>query len=170
MKTIRIEAFDKQSVESAISELRQIKDDWKRKANVCSEMIAAALADEINTNLGGIPFTDDLKDIKSHQPVPRNTFASSYAEGNRVYIKGQEIAFIEFGAGIYHNESSQNFLSDMVKFDTAIGSYGKGQGNKKYWFVAHNLISYGTPMYAPIANAILSLEPQIPMMIRQVFV
>lgn len=170
MKTIRIEAFDKQSVESAISELRKVKDDWKRKANVCSEMIATALADEINKNLQSITMTDDLKDIKTHQPVPRTQPMAAEVSGNRVYIQGTDIAFVEFGAGIYHNSGVNNPLSQAVQFDTAIGSYGKGQGNKKYWFVAHNLISCGTPAYMPIQKAIEAVTPMIPTLVRQVFV
>ena len=62
MKTIHIEAFDKSSVEKAISDLEAVKKEWKRKANLCSEMIAAALADEIEKNLDAIPYTDDIVD------------------------------------------------------------------------------------------------------------
>lgn len=170
MKTIHIDAFDPKSVNAAIAELKAVKKEWKRKANVCSEMIATALADEINKNLDAIPFTDDIKDIKTHQPVPRNSFASAYAQGNRVYINGQEIAFIEFGAGIYHNQGVNNPLSEAVQFETGIGSYGKGNGNKKYWFIAHNLISCGTPAYMPIYEAIETIKPMIPTLVRQVFV
>jgi hypothetical protein len=170
VKTIHIEAFDKKSVEQAIKELNSLKAEWQRKANLCAETIAAMLADEIQKNLDPIPMTDDLIDIKTHTPVPRNTYAYSYAQGNRVYIKGQEIAFIEFGAGIYHNSSTNNPLSDAVSFNTTIGSYGKGQGVKPYWFVAHNLISHGTPAYMPIQHAIEAVTPQIPTIVRQIFV
>ena len=169
MKTIHIEAFDKSSVDKAIEEVKAIKKEWQRKADLCSEMIAAALADEIQRNLDSIPYSDDLKDVKTHSPVYKNTFASAYAQGNRVYIKGQEIAFIEFGAGVYHNTGANNPLSKAVSFDTSMGSYGKGQGNKKYWFVAHNLISCGTPAYMPIQNAIEAIKAVAPTYIRQVF-
>ena len=85
-------------------------------------------------------------------------------------IKGHDIAFIEFGAGIYHNGSVNNPLSQAVQFDTSIGSYGKGHGNEPYWFIAHNLISRGTPAYMPINNAIEQIVPMIPTIVRQVFV
>lgn len=137
-------------------------------------MVAAALADQIQANLDAIPYTDDLIDVKNHQPVPRTTQSSpmaASAHGNKVYIDGAEVVFIEFGAGIYHNGAGQsNPLSQAVQFDTSIGSYGKGQGNRNYWFVAHNLISRGTPEYMPIYRAILAIQPEIPTMIRQVFV
>lgn len=174
MKTIRIDVISRESIRHAIADLESVKREWQRKANLCCEMVAAALADQIQANLDAIPYTDDLKDIKTHQPVPRTTQSSpmaASAHGNKVYIDGAEVAFIEFGAGIYHNGAGQsNPLSQAVQFDTSIGSYGKGQGNKKYWFVAHNLISCGTPEYMPIYRAILAIQPQIPTMIRQVFV
>ena len=170
MKTIHIEAFDKSSVDKAIEEVKAIKKEWKRKANLCSEMIAAALADEINKNLEAIPMTDDVIDVKTHTPKPVNWFAAAYPQGNRVLIKGHDIVFIEFGAGIYHNGSVNNPLSQAVQFDTSIGSYGKGHGNEPYWFIAHNLISRGTPAYMPINNAIEQIVPMIPTIVRQVFV
>lgn len=171
MKTIKIHLDSASSVKAAIWELEWIKEDWQRRTNLCSEMIAAALADEIQKNLDAIPFTDDVKDIKTHSAIPKNTALTATAVGNRVTINGEEVAFVEFGSGAYYNGvGSGNPLSDAVSFDTATGTYGKGQGSKKYWFIAHNLISCGTPAYMPIYNAIEAIKPQIPTMIRQVFV
>lgn len=169
MKTIHIDAFNKSSVEKAISDLKAVKKEWKRKANLCSEMIAAALADEIEKNLDAIPYTDDIVDVKTHQTMPRRNPLSAVAMGNRVYIDGADVAFVEFGAGVYHNPGVNNPLSGAVNFDTSIGSFGQGHGNEPYWFIAHNLISRGTPAYMPIQNAIEAIKPQIPTMIRQVF-
>lgn len=170
MKTIRINAFSSSELQSAITELNELKRDWKRKADICSEMIAAQLADIIDRNLEGIPYTDDLKDIKNHQEVPKKEPLSTVVNGNRILIQGQAVAFVEFGAGIYHNSGANNPLSQSVQFDTSIGSYGMGHGSNKYWFVAHNLISCGTPAYMPINNAIEEIMPMIPTMVRQVFI
>ena len=173
MKTVHVDVFDKSSLEKAIDELNAVKQEWQRKANLCCEAIAAMLADQIDANIEALPMTDDLVDVKTHQPQPYNSYGLAYAEGNRVYIKGREIAFVEFGAGIYHNNGMQNPLVselDAVHFPTEIGSYGKGQGNQPYWFVAHNLISRGTPMYMPIYRAMLAIEPEIPTIVRQIFV
>lgn len=171
MKTIHIDLSSRSSVSNAINELNNIKKEWQRKSNLCAEMIAAALADEIQKNLDAIPFTDDIKDVKTHSVVPKNTVLTATAVGNRIVINGEEVAFVEFGAGAYYNGvGSKNPLSDAVSFDTATGTYGKGQGSKKFWFIAHNRISCGTPAYMPIYNAIEAIKPQIPTMIRQVFV
>lgn len=170
MKTIKVDCTSRLSIKAAIWELQDYKKEWQRKANLCCEVIASALADEIQKNLDAIPYTDDRKDVKFHAEMPAKSYMTATATGNRVTVSGVEVAFVEFGSGIYHNSDTNNPLADKVQFDTAIGSYGKGHGNEKYWFIAHNLISCGTPAYMPIQNAIDTIKPQIPTMVRQVFV
>lgn len=170
MKTIQIDVTDRQSLTNAIAELRSVKSEWERKANLCCETIAAKLADMISDNLTAIPFSDDLKDISTHTQIPGFPMIGAYASGNTVYIEGEEVAFVEFGAGIYHNQGRTNPLSEKVQFDTTPGSYGLGHGNEKYWFVAHNLISCGTPAYMPIYNAIEQIKYEIPTIVRSIFV
>ena len=170
MKTIHIDISSRSSVSQAISELQNVKKEWQRKADLCSETIAAVLAEEINKNLDEIKETDDLINVKTHSKVYSPNGITATAIGNRVEIYGSEVAFVEFGAGITHNQGTNNPLSDKVHFDTAIGSYGKGQGNKPYWFIYHNVISRGTPAGMPIQKAIETVEPMIPTLVRQVFV
>ena len=171
MKTITIDISDRNSVDKAIAELKSVKSEWNRKANLCCETIAAMLADKIEENLSQIPFSDDLIDVGSHQATPGIPIYGVEARGNTVFVEDKEIAFIEFGAGAYYNgDGVENPLSSRVSFSTAIGSFGNGNGNKPYWFVAHNLISRGTPAYAPIYKAIMEITPQVPTIVRQVFV
>ena len=170
MKTVHVDLTDRSSVQNAIKDLEALKKEWKRKANLCAETIAAMLADKITENITSIPYSDDLIDLGTQTALTRYPIAGAIATGNRVLIGGDEIAFIEFGAGIYHNAGTHNPLSEKVNFDTAIGSYGKGHGNEPYWFIAHNLISRGTPAYMPIYKAIEEIKPMIPTIVRQVFV
>lgn len=170
MKTIHIDIGDPESVTAAIAELKDVRAEWRRKANLLCETVAAMIADQVSENLSEIDMSDDLKDISTHTPVPRFPILGAEARGNQVYIGGEEIAFVEFGAGIYHNGGRSNPLAEKVQFETAIGSYGQGNGNKKYWFVAHNLISCGTPAYMPIYRAIEAVKPKIPMIAREIFI
>ena len=71
MRTVKVEILDRESVAHAIRELKAVKLEWQRKADLCSEMIAAALADEIDKNLHEITMTDDIKNVKTHTPEPR---------------------------------------------------------------------------------------------------
>lgn len=170
MKTIHIDIGDPKSVTAAIAELKDVRAEWRRKANLLCETVAAMIADQVSENLSEIDMSDDLKDISTHTATPRFPILGAEARGNQVYIGGEEIAFVEFGAGIYHNGGHSNPLADKVQFETAIGSYGQGNGNKKYWFVAHNLISCGTPAYMPIYRAIEAVKPKIPMIAREIFI
>lgn len=170
MKTIHIEAFDKSSVDKAIEEVKAIKKEWKQKAKQAESLIAEELANLINQNLMNVAIADDLINVKEHQEVHTAPGVEARARGNTVTVYGENAVFIEFGAGIYHNGGVDNPLSKAVQFDTSIGSYGKGHGNEPYWFVAHNLISRGTPAYMPINNAIEQIVPMIPTIVRQVFV
>jgi hypothetical protein len=165
-----IDLCEADSVKNAIIELKATKREWERKANLCCEMIAAVLADQIDANLKAIPYTDDLINLKTHQYERKSPDIYVMSQGNGVFVEGEEVVFIEFGAGVYHNESVNNPLSEAVQFETDIGSYGKGQGLQPYWFVAHNLISRGTPAYMPIYRAIIAIKPEIPTLVRQVFV
>ena len=172
MKTIHVDAMNTASVKAAIAELQSVKREWERKGKLCCEAIAAALAEEIEKNFLNIPFSDDLFNVKTHQAIKTTPVWGVEAKGNTVVVKenGAELAFIEFGAGISHNAGRSNPLSEKVSFDTAIGSYGQGHGTQPYWFVAHNLISYGTPAYMPIYNAIEAVKPMIPTICRGIFV
>lgn len=154
----------------AIGKVKAIKKEWQRKAKEAEKLIAEELANLINENLMNVAIADDLINVKEHQEVHTAPGVEARARGNTVTVYGENAVFIEFGAGIYHNGGVDNPLSKAVQFDTSIGSYGKGHGNEPYWFVAHNLISRGTPAYMPINNAIEQIVPMIPTIVRQVFV
>ena len=71
MKTIHIDIGDPDSVKAAIAELKEIRAEWNRKANLLCETIAAMIADQVSANLSEIPYSDDLKDVSTHTPTPR---------------------------------------------------------------------------------------------------
>lgn len=175
MKTIYIDAFDKESVKKAIREVQAVKLEWQRKANEAAKEVCREIAMQIKANLEYIPYTDDMKNVKTHEIIMKKDTLGVWdltetSNGCKVTITGKDIVFVEFGAGVYHNQSGINPLAENVSFSTDIGSFGKGQGNNKYWFVAHNLISCGTPMYMPIYRAILAIKPEVPTIVRRVFV
>lgn len=170
MKTIHIDIFDKTSVDNAILELKSFNSGIKRRANILCETVAAMIADEIENNLSGIEMSDDIKNIGDHTTTPVFPILGSEVSGSTVIIKGVEVVFVEFGAGIYYNPNGQtNPLASRVSFETEIGSFGAGNGSKKYWFIAHNLISCGSPAYMPIYRAIEMVKPQIPTLARIIF-
>lgn len=176
MKTIHIDLLDSQSIKSAVADLREVKRDWEKKSVEAAKEVCREIAMQIQANLEAIPYTDDMINVATHEIIQKKDTLGVWDmretnNGCTVSITGKDIAFVEFGAGYYHNSNgNENPLSSSVSFSTDIGSYGKGQGLNNYWFVAHNLISRGTPMYMPVYRAILGVKPEIPTIVRKVFV
>lgn len=175
MKTIHIEAFDKESIERAKREIEAVKTEWKTKAIVAAKEVCREIAMQIEANLEAMPYSDEMINLETHtiewqKPSIGVWDLTETKDGCKVYIQGKDVVFVEFGAGYYHNSNgNENPLSEAVQFETDIGSFGKHQGLQPYWFVAHNLISRGTPMYMPIYRAILAVKPEIPTIVRKVF-
>ena len=174
MKYITVDILDRNSVQNAVAELKAVKQEWERKAKQAEEAIAQELARLIEANLSAIPYSDDIVDIGTHQETPGILMYGVEVNGSSVTVKGgdnSELAFIEFGAGVYHNGGGQqNPLASEVSFDTAIGSYGNGNGLKPYWFIKHNTISRGTPAYMPIWLALVEIREKAPTIVRGIFV
>lgn len=176
MKTVTIDLCEADSIKNAIIELKATKRDWEQKAIQAATEVLREIAMQIRANLEAIPYTDEFINLKTHTIEQKKDNIGVWDltptnNGCRLTIKGKDVVFVEFGAGVYHNGSgAENPLSELVEFDTDIGSYGKGQGLKPYWFVAHNLASRGTPMYMPIYRAILAIKPEVPTIVRKVFV
>ena len=177
MKTIHIDLLDADSVKSAVAELREVKSDWEKKAKTAALEVCRELADQIRANFEYIPYTDDMINVKTHEVIREKELQgvggwsiTETQNGGTITVGGKDIVFVEFGAGAHYNHGGENPLSESVSFSTEIGSFGKGQGLNDYWFVAHNLISKGTPMYMPIYRAILAVKPEVPTIVRKVFV
>ena len=71
MKTIHIDLLDADSVKSAVSELREVKRDWEKKANDAAKEVCREIAEQIRANLEYIPFTDDMKNVKTHEIIQK---------------------------------------------------------------------------------------------------
>lgn len=53
--------------------------------------------------------------------------------GYKVTAFGQAVAFIEFGAGVHFNGSGM-YPAEVPPEISPIGTYGRGNGSKDYWF------------------------------------
>lgn len=71
-----------------------------------------------------------------------------------LWVSGVDLAFIEFGAGIYYNGGGEH--PKASEFGVGIGTYGKGQGKKKGWYYYDDGVktfSRGTKMNMPVFKA-----------------
>lgn len=78
--------------------------------------------------------------------------------GYRVVATGEHVAFIEFGAGVYHNGAAGNSPHPKgAELGFTIGSYGKGYGKYTSWGYygddGQAVITHGTAAQMPLYNA-----------------
>jgi hypothetical protein len=95
-------------------------------------------------------------------------------DGNNFIIRaeGQEVAFIEFGAGITYGYGHPQ----ASEFGTGPGTFPNGKGHwndpKGWWYIdkdGNRKHTYGTPPSMPMYNTMRELEQQIEQIAREVF-
>ena len=121
---IRINGFDSASVAAAIGELRRISKDLKK--NVVDECYRLA---QIGQSVAQSAFSNAAYDGINDVSVS----AEPTESGARVRASGEAAMFIEYGAGVHHNGSGI-YPAPLPEGMAGIGGYGKGNGNKDYWF------------------------------------
>lgn len=89
-----------------------------------------------------------------------------------VIATGEELLFVEFGAGIYFNGSagsSPHPKGEELGF--TIGSYGKGKGAKTAWAFLRDgevVWTHGTKAVMPVFRACEEVRREIPDIVRKV--
>jgi hypothetical protein len=86
--------------------------------------------------------------------------------------EGKAVAFIEFGAGVYHNPS-EPYPNPRPSGIVGIGEYGKGMGKRKAWgFKDENdelVITRGNPAAMPMWYASEEIKNSVLKVVREVF-
>lgn len=100
------------------------------------------------------------------------TFDVSVADDGRLVVAhGDEVAFIEFGAGVYYNGAVGTSPHPKAG-NLTIGSYGKGKGAQETWaYMDENgefVYTHGTIAQMPMYKALLSIAQQVPRIAKEV--
>lgn len=117
-------SLDTQSINDAIKELRQYKKDFLQKEKKLLEGLAM-----LGVKEASVRFTTAMYDGVNDVHVTLKKIANGYA----IVAKGQAVAFIEFGTGVYHNPS-EPYPNPRPEGIVGIGEYGQGKGKRKAWF------------------------------------
>lgn len=96
-----------------------------------------------------------------------------YAQA-RLIVEGQDIAFIEFGAGVHYNGPvGQSPNPKGQELGLTIGSYGNGKGAKDTWVYQGNngdwIVTHGTKATMPLYSASLEIINNIVLIAKEVF-
>jgi hypothetical protein len=151
------------SISQAIRELKSFRDSLEAKTKVFLEELA-----HIGVKEASVRFTTAMYDGVNDSSVTLKPIDGGYC----IVAEGEAVAFIEFGAGVYHNpgEPYPNPRPDGI---VGIGEYGKGYGKRQAWGFRDEdgelVITHGTPAAMPMWYASEEMRKAIKQKFVEVF-
>ena len=152
-----------QDIDRAIKELNAYKKEFLEKEKRLLEGLA-----NIGIKEASVRFTTAMYDGVNDVSVRLDTTKNGYA----IVAEGQAVAFIEFGAGVYHN-TSEPYPNPRPTGIVGIGEYGKGKGKRKAWgYLNENnevVITRGNPAAMPMWYASEEIRESVLKVVKEVF-
>ena len=151
------------SIGKAIKELKAYRDSLEDRKQRLLEELA-----KIGVREASIRFTTAMYDGVNDSEVTLKTIENGYC----IVAEGNAVAFIEFGAGVYHNptEPYPNPRPDGI---VGIGEYGKGLGKRQAWGFTDEsgelVITRGNPAAMPMWYASEEMRNSILTIAKKVF-
>lgn len=165
-RVINIELSTK-SIEEAIREIREYQQNFKVKLNVFLERLGSLGIQVIDNNM---PTGEDDPSPEHYAYMKVNSY-DGYAEGT-LYLQGEDILFIEFGAGIAFSAIQHPKASEM---GYGVGTY-PGQTHaydeEGWWYTAEDGTrrhSRGNFAHMPLYKAETEIISSIQTIAREVF-
>lgn len=137
-------SLSSKSIQKAINELKSYRDSLDAKKDKLLEELAS-----IGVREASVRFTTAIYDGLNDSSVALEVISDGYC----IKAEGRAVAFIEFGAGVYHNpgEPYPNPRPDGI---VGIGEYGKGYGKRQAWGFKDEsgtlVITHGNPAAMPM--------------------
>ncbi len=123
---------------------------------------------EIGVHEASVRFTTAMYDGINDSSVSLETNKNGYV----IVAQGHAVAFIEFGAGVYHN-SGEPYPDPRPDGIVGIGEYGKGHGKRQAWGykneVGELVITHGNPAAMPMWYASEEMRSSILKIAKEVF-
>ena len=151
------------SIDNAIAELKAYKDYIRDKKYQLVEKLAY-----IGVKEASIRFTTAMYDGVNDSSVTLEPITDGYC----IKAEGKAVAFIEFGAGVYHN-TGEPYPNPRPSGIVGIGEYGKGLGKRQAWGFKDDsgelVITHGNPAAMPMWYASEEMRSKILKIAREVF-
>ena len=151
------------SIDNAIAQLTAYRNTIDAK----KDKLLAALAN-IGVKEASVRFTTAMYDGVNDSSVSLRTISNGYA----IVAEGHAVAFIEFGAGVYHN-SGEPYPNPRPEGIVGIGEYGKGHGKRQAWGFKDDsgelVITHGNPAAMPLWYASEEMRSNILKIAKEVF-
>ena len=171
MKEIEI-TLDTKSITKAIKEIERYKKSLDTKAEKLRVRIAELVKEKAQSGFDGSvvsvnKYTGDglTSDIEV-------SWEDEDEKSVLVVARGDEVAFIEFGAGVHFNGTGSPH-PEGERLGLTIGSYGEGKGNRDFWVYKNEedkkVYTYGTQSTMPLYRALCDVADDIVEIAREVF-
>jgi hypothetical protein len=155
--------LDTQDINRAINDLKRFKQEFLKREKRLLEGLA-----EIGLREASVRFTTAMYDGINDVSVSLNTTSDGYV----IVADGKAVAFIEFGAGVYHN-TSEPYPNPRPNGIVGIGEYGKGRGKRKAWGYKNEndelVITRGNPAAMPMWYASEEIKNSVLRVVKEVF-
>ena len=152
-----------QDIDRAIKKLKAYKQEFLKKEKRLVEALA-----EIGIKEASVRFTTAMYDGTNDVSVEMNSSNDGYV----IIAKGKAVAFIEFGAGVYHN-TSEPYPNPRPDGIVGIGEYGQGKGKRNAWGYKNEndelVITRGNPAAMPMWYASEEMKRSILRVAKEVF-
>lgn len=170
-RTIISMKLSTKDINKAIKELEKYKQDLLRKEKLLLEKLAY-----IGVSEASVRFTTAMYDGINDSMVSLEPTAKGYS----IVARGQAVAFIEFGSGVYHN-GSEPYPNPRPDGIVGIGEYGKGKGKRRAWYYKGEagtngevqpsgvVKTRGNPAAMPMYYATEEMKRSILQVVREVF-
>lgn len=151
------------SIDQAMKELKAFRNSLESKKEQLLEELA-----NIGVREASVRFTTAMYDGVNDSSVTLETITNGY----RIVAEGKAVAFIEFGAGVYHNPG-EPYPNPRPSGIVGIGEYGKGHGKRQAWGFKDDggelVITHGNPAAMPMWYASEEMRSKILKIAREVF-
>jgi hypothetical protein len=151
------------SIKDAITELETYRDSIDAKMDKLLEKLAY-----IGVKEASVRFTTAIYDGVNDSSVTLEPTKDGYC----IKAEGRAVAFIEFGAGVYHNPG-EPYPNPRPAGIVGIGEYGKGMGKRQAWGYKDDsgelVITHGNPAAMPMWYASEEMRDAILTTFKEVF-
>ena len=151
------------SIDNAIKELREYLYSLERKKDKLLEELA-----NIGVREASVRFTTAMYDGVNDSSITLEPITDGYC----IKAEGKAVAFIEFGAGVYHNQG-EPYPNPRPSGIVGIGEYGHGRGKRQAWGFTDDsgnlVITHGNPAAMPMWYASEEMRSKILKIAREVF-
>ena len=170
MTKVTIDALNPDSFTRAANRVRKLQRTYANKNRVFVRRLTQKGIRVIYQNLNG--------DGDSEYPeVPNEPHVVMGAREGvmtaTLRLRGEDVMFVEFGAGIYYNGPAGGSPHPLgVELGYTIGSYGQGQGAQDHWFYEKDGDTYfskGTEATMPMWKADQAIRQEFASIAKSVF-